>query len=92
MINITDFDWKGISGIHTYSCHFQILLISDGSVWNVDQMTELVSRHAHESRVFAVGIGHGASTSLIRGVARAGKGRSEMVFQQDKIQHKVRTF
>ncbi|XP_037799719.1 von Willebrand factor A domain-containing protein 5A-like isoform X7 [Penaeus monodon] len=67
----------------------QILLISDGSVWNVDQMTELVSRHAHESRVFAVGIGHGASTSLIRGVARAGKGRSEMVFQQDKIQHKV---
>ncbi|XP_047486430.1 von Willebrand factor A domain-containing protein 5A-like [Penaeus chinensis] len=67
----------------------QILLISDGSVWNVDQMTDLVSRHAHESRVFAVGIGHGASTSLIRGVARAGKGRSEMVFQQDKIQHKV---
>ncbi|XP_069960100.1 von Willebrand factor A domain-containing protein 5A isoform X2 [Cherax quadricarinatus] len=67
----------------------QILLISDGEVWNVDQVTQLVGRHVHETRVFAVGIGDGASTALIHGVARAGKGYSEMVFQQDKLQHKV---
>ncbi|KAK3880609.1 hypothetical protein Pcinc_014927 [Petrolisthes cinctipes] len=67
----------------------QILLISDGSVFNVSQVTELVARNSYDTRVFSVGIGHGASTSLIHGVARAGRGRYEMVVDQDKLQHKV---
>ncbi|KAK7076687.1 von Willebrand factor A domain-containing protein 5A, partial [Halocaridina rubra] len=67
----------------------QIILLSDGEVMNVDQVKQLVSRNAHETRVFAVGIGHGASTALIKGLARAGKGKSDMVYQQDKLQFKV---
>lgn len=67
----------------------QILLLSDGQVFNVDQVRQLVSRHAHETRMFSVGIGEGASTALIKGLARAGRGRSEMVYQQDKLQLKV---
>ncbi|KAK4314495.1 hypothetical protein Pmani_014200 [Petrolisthes manimaculis] len=67
----------------------QILLISDGSVFNVSQVTELVARNSYDTRVFSVGIGQGASTSLIHGVARAGRGRYEMVVDQDKLQHKV---
>ena len=50
---------------------------------------ELVSRHNHESRVFSVGIGHGASTALVKGIAEAGKGRWEMIVQQDMLQTKV---
>ena len=69
--------------------NFQIILLTDGQVFNVDQVKELVSSHAHETRVFAVGIGHGASTALVNGLARAGNGRSEMVYQQDKLQMKV---
>ena len=67
----------------------QILLLTDGQVYNVDQLTSLVSRHAGETRVFAVGIGHGASTALVEGLAKAGGGRSEMVTQRDRLQTKV---
>ncbi|KAK8723637.1 hypothetical protein OTU49_011475, partial [Cherax quadricarinatus] len=67
----------------------QILLISDGDIYNVDEVIQLVGRNAHETRVFAVGVGEGASTILISGVARAGRGRSEIVLQPEQIQDKV---
>ncbi|XP_050716857.1 von Willebrand factor A domain-containing protein 5A-like isoform X2 [Eriocheir sinensis] len=67
----------------------QIILITDGEVWNVSAVCQLVRRHAYETRLFSVGVGHGASTALVRGTARAGRGRSEMVVEESHLQQKV---
>ncbi|RXG62402.1 von Willebrand factor A domain-containing protein 5A, partial [Armadillidium vulgare] len=66
-----------------------IIILTDGEVWNHDQIFDLIQRHADETRVFAVGIGDGASTALVEGMATAGKGRHEMVAHEDQLQIRV---
>ena len=42
-------------------------------------------------RVFTFGIGSGVSTELVKGIARAGNGRAEFVYEGERIQPKVQT-
>ena len=39
--------------------------------------------------MFTFGIGSGVSTELVRGIARAGNGRAEFVYEGERIQPKV---
>eukprot|EP00731_Ephydatia_muelleri_P030528 Em0022g42a len=52
----------------------QVFVITDGAVSNTHDCVELVKRNAHHSRCFTVGIGSGASTVLVEGLAKAGNG------------------
>ena len=40
-------------------------------------------------RCFTIGIGPGAQTRLVDGIARAGRGAAEYVFENERLQTKV---
>ncbi|RXG58719.1 hypothetical protein Avbf_09999 [Armadillidium vulgare] len=81
----------GLLWIQMYGYFYEslIIVLTDGEVWNIDQLIELIQRHADDTRVFSVGIGDGASTALVEGMAMAGKGRCEMVADESQFQTRV---
>jgi Ca-activated chloride channel family protein len=56
----------------------QVFLLTDGCVENRSECVELVKKHSNTTRVFSFGIG-GCDRTLIRDIASAGHGRSELV-------------
>jgi Ca-activated chloride channel family protein len=69
-----------------------VLLLTDGEVANPDEVIQMVSSSVEKNpslRFFTFGIGYGASHHLVKGIARAGQGKCEMVMPGEKIQPKV---
>ena len=67
----------------------QLFVLTDGMVSNTQAVIKLVKAHANHTRLFAFGIGTGVSTSLVKGIARAGKGKAEFVTGSDRLQPKI---
>uniref|UniRef100_A0A4W5LMA6 von Willebrand factor A domain containing 5A n=1 Tax=Hucho hucho TaxID=62062 RepID=A0A4W5LMA6_9TELE len=67
----------------------QLFLITDGEVGNTKEVLDLVKTNAGSHRCFSFGIGEGASSALISGVAKQGGGHAQFITGQDRMQPKV---
>ncbi|SPO07286.1 related to Vault poly[ADP-ribose] polymerase [Cephalotrichum gorgonifer] len=73
--------------------NLEVLLLTDGDIWSPDALFQLIRENREESkgaiRLFTLGIGTGASSSLVEGAARAGNGFSQQVNDNEKMNSKV---
>ncbi|KAL7857684.1 hypothetical protein AOLI_G00177860 [Acnodon oligacanthus] len=67
----------------------QVFMFTDGEVWNTKELLSLVRNNAEYHRCFTFGIGEGASTALITGMAQEGCGHAQFITGTDRMQPKV---
>ncbi|XP_054848665.1 von Willebrand factor A domain-containing protein 5A-like [Eublepharis macularius] len=67
----------------------QLFVFTDGEVSNTDEVIAEVQRHSSSHRCFSFGIGEGASTALIKGIARAAGGSAEFITGKERMQAKA---
>ncbi|XP_061434452.1 von Willebrand factor A domain-containing protein 5A-like [Lethenteron reissneri] len=67
----------------------QLMVLTDGEVSNTRDVISLVKKNANKHRCFSFGIGDGASTELIKGIAASGGGTAEFITGTERLQCKV---
>ncbi|XP_045212788.2 von Willebrand factor A domain-containing protein 5A-like isoform X2 [Mercenaria mercenaria] len=69
----------------------RVFVLTDGEVSNTHQVLGLVKTQSQKTstRVFSLGIGHGVSTALVKGIAKNGGGKAEFIVGGDRVQSKV---
>lgn len=69
------------------SCPTQVLLITDGQVWRLEQTLELIEttrrKSSHSIRFFCLGLGDMTSRALVEGIAKSGGGYSDVIYFKD---------
>uniref|UniRef100_A0A3B3Y993 VIT domain-containing protein n=1 Tax=Poecilia mexicana TaxID=48701 RepID=A0A3B3Y993_9TELE len=67
----------------------QVFVFTDGGGGNTKEVTDLVKKNAGSHRCFSFGIGEGASSALINGIAKEGGGHAQFITGADRMQPKV---
>ncbi|XP_036005704.1 von Willebrand factor A domain-containing protein 5A isoform X10 [Fundulus heteroclitus] len=67
----------------------QLFIFTDGQVGNTKEVTDLVKMNVATHRCFSFGIGEGASSALINGMAKEGGGHAQFITGTDRMQPKV---
>ncbi|XP_062917396.1 von Willebrand factor A domain-containing protein 5A-like isoform X2 [Mobula hypostoma] len=82
-----------LSAIYTTPCvpghPRQLFVFTDGEVFNTKQVLAEVQKNSPNHRCFSFGIGEGASTALIKGIAKAANGSYEFITGEDRMEPKV---
>lgn len=81
---------KTIYGASSIPGHpLQLFVFTDGEVIDSFSVIKEVRSNSLRHRCFSFGIGEGASTSLIKGIARVAGGTSEFITGKERMQSKV---
>ncbi|XP_013766298.1 von Willebrand factor A domain-containing protein 5A-like isoform X3 [Pundamilia nyererei] len=67
----------------------QLFVFTDGEVWDTKEVIDLVKKNSDSHRCFSFGIGEGASSALINGMAKEGGGHAQFITGTDRMQPKV---
>uniref|UniRef100_A0A8C6PM53 VIT domain-containing protein n=1 Tax=Nothobranchius furzeri TaxID=105023 RepID=A0A8C6PM53_NOTFU len=70
----------------------QLFVFTDGEVGNTKEVIDLVKKNAGSHRCFSFGIGEGANSALINGIAKAGGGHAQFITGTDRMQPKSLKF
>ncbi|XP_037630973.1 von Willebrand factor A domain-containing protein 5A-like isoform X2 [Sebastes umbrosus] len=82
-----------LKGIYSQPCipnqPRQLFVFTDGEVGNTKDVINLVKTNSGSHRCFSFGIGEGASSALINGLAKEGGGHAQFITGTDRMQPKV---
>lgn len=71
----------------------EVIMLTDGQISSQDAFFKTIQDEVTESagavRVFSLGVGSGASSSLVEGAARVGNGASQMTADGEKMEMKI---
>ncbi|XP_034723660.1 von Willebrand factor A domain-containing protein 5A-like [Etheostoma cragini] len=67
----------------------QLFVFTDGEVGNTKEVINQVKKNSGSHRCFSFGIGEGASSALINGLAKEGGGHAQFITGTDRMQPKV---
>lgn len=76
-------DWPSRMDARAAECHHDVLLITDGDIWNVEAVIQSAKDSGH--RVFAIGVGSAPGESLLREVAEKTGGACELVSPNQNV-------
>ena len=68
----------------------EVMIITDGEIWEQETLFDFINKETkNNARFFSLGIGHGASTALVEGIASAGNGFAQFVREGEKMDKRV---
>ena len=66
-----------------------VFMLTDGDVSNPDSVISLARKNSKSCRTYTIGVGSGASSYLVREIAKHGRGKHIMIKESNMIAEKV---